>query len=378
MKKVLFLLLVTSFLLPNYIFAGNNLVFTCTDSSCEKSSNLPLFSESNIYPSYSVSQTTTIINHRTTNCNLNFKLSRNQETDLLSSVISVSSVGETTVWYSGTLESLFDNVTHTLGHIPANTTREIVWTAVFNQNAGNEYQGVTNLFDIDFNFTCDDPPSNQTDNPVNNNNPPECNDSFPNFIPQNFYATSGLNSVTLNWTKPSGNFTYYLIAFGDNQNADKYGNPNIGGPDTTTYTVNNLSSGTTYYFKIRTGNGCAPGPFSAIVSTTPGGQILINPIIPSGFQPGVLGTETTTPSVTDLPLILGEQTSNSTCHWVFKYLFVLIVLVNILFRKIKPLAFLLSLITFFVDYFVIDTSCRWWFWWIIDIFSFALPFLILK
>ena len=310
----------------NNTFAGNNLTFTCSDSDCVKSSNLPLFSETNIYPSYSVSQTTTIINNRSTNCNLNFKLIQKSTADLLSPAITISSVGDTTVWYSGSLESLFDNNTHTLGSILANSSKDINWTASFNQDAGNKFQDQSNLFDIDFNFTCDDPPSSP-----NSPGASVCNDTAPIEIPQNFFVTAGTNSVTLNWTKPGGTFTYYLIAFGDNVNADKYGNPNIGSPDTTSYTVNSLSSGTPYYFKIRTGNGCAPGPFSGIVSVTPSGQVLVNPTIPSGFQPGVLGTETTTPNTSGTPSILGQENTNNNYFWYLIYILIFLILILICF-----------------------------------------------
>ncbi|MFA7301217.1 MAG: fibronectin type III domain-containing protein [Candidatus Shapirobacteria bacterium] len=346
MKKIFILLL---FIFINPVFAGNNLTFTCTDSSCEKSSNLPLFLETNIYPSYLVSQKTTIINNRSTNCNLDFKLANSQETDILSSVISVSSVGDTTVWYSGSLKSLFDNATHTLGQIPSNSTKEINWTASFNQDAGNEYQNISNLFNIDFNFTCDDPPLTPSNNIVNHD-APTCNDTVPTAPPVNFTATPGTNSVTLNWQKPTGTFTYYLIAFGDNQNADKYGNPNIGGTTTDSYIVNGLSSGKTYYFKIRTGNGCAPGPFSNIISVIPGGNIIQNPVIPVGFQPGVLGTQTTSPEV------LGQQVAtNLTCPWNNKYLiyFFVLILINIIFRYKKVFYSSLAITIFVLIYFLL-------------------------
>ena len=311
-------------------FAGNNLTFICDDSSCTKSSNLPLFSEQNIYPSYTVSQATTIINNRSTNCNLNFKLKNQLTEDILSSVLTVSSVGDSTVWYSGVLSNLFDNQNHTLGSIASNSSKIINWTTSFSQDAGNEYQNISNLFDIDFNFTCDDSPSTPPTTNITHD-APSCNDPTPNFSPQNFSAISNQNSVTLNWTKPVGNFTYYLIAFGDNINADKYGNPNIGGPDTTSYTVNGLSSDIPYYFKIRTGNGCAPGPFSGVVSVTPRGQVLANPIIPSGFQPGVLGNETTTPNTSETPSILGQENTNNNYFWYLIYTLIFLILILICF-----------------------------------------------
>ena len=301
MKKIF--LFLTSFYLvlgTEYypVFAANNLSFTCTSTDCTNSSSLPLFSESNIYPGYTVTAKTTIINNRQSNCQLNFKLANQQLPDLLSSALTVSTVGDTTVWYAGLLSDLFDGQNHPLDNISAGTTKVFSWTVSFDQNSGNEYQNIANLFNIDFNFTCDDEPSSGGGGSAA---APACNDTVPNFVPTSLSASSGTNSVTLNWTEPAGDFTYYLIAFGNTPGADTYGNPNIGGKGTYTYTIGSLSAATTYYFKIRVGNGCAPGPFTSIVSTTPGGVVYETPVVPTGFQAGVLGTETTESSSVSTP-----------------------------------------------------------------------------
>lgn len=69
-------------------------------------------------------------------------------------------------------------------------------------------------------------------------------------------------TVKLNWNKISEPMTYYLLAYGTSEENLVYGNPNIGGKDLTSYTVGSLSTGKTYYFKIRAGNGCRAGDFS--------------------------------------------------------------------------------------------------------------------
>lgn len=166
-----------------------------------------------------------------------------------------------------------------------------------------------------------EPSSSDSSSPAPPPGPPVCNNTTPSLAPINFTAVAGQNSVTLSWSKPSTSFTYYLIAYSEQDNAEKYGNPNIGGPDTLSYTVSNLSAGTKYYFKIRTGNGCAPGPFSSIISATPGGEVLTDEEISEGFEPGVLGAETTTPAdITPSPTPTPAPTRTKNNNWLLLFL----------------------------------------------------------
>ena len=117
---------------------------------------------------------------------------------------------------------------------------------------------------------------------------PVCSDAKPGSAPTLLSAVAkGNNQVTLTWSKAADPTTYYLITFGTSAGAQQYGNPNVGGSGSTSYTISGLSGGATYYFRVRAGNGCAPGDFSNEVSATPGGAVLTS--IPAGFAAGVLG-----------------------------------------------------------------------------------------
>lgn len=133
--------------------------------------------------------------------------------------------------------------------------------------------------------------SSSSGNSSNNNSQPGvCTDTKPQTAPKLLSAvSSGRNQVTLTWSKASDPVTYYLITYGTKPGAQEYGNPNIGGKDTTSYVVKGLNNNQTYYFKVRAGNNCMPGEFSNEVSTKPSGDNLTGPA--KGFKPGVLSAQ---------------------------------------------------------------------------------------
>lgn len=356
MKKILLIILLFIFTVP--VQAGNNLNITCNALSCTNSSILPFFKEINISPGFSQSQTLRMINQRSDNCNLLFKLNQSSLLGPLSSVQMLSVFEGETLWYGGSFKDLSDNNNHTLGNIDSNQYKDFVWTGSLNQSLGNDYQLLNNIYNLDFNFTCGEETSDAY----------LCSDIAPRQVPQNLTATPGLNSVTLSWEETEDYFSYYLIGYSTESHGATYAIANIGGKGTKSYTINNLSSGVTYYFKIRTGNGCASGPFSTIISVTLGGKTLTNSSF-STLSSNVLGEQNNFNSIPPSSPAEGKK-----CFNIFPYAFLLALLVNIIFNRYYLFTFFISLLSFIFDYYLNKYLCRnYHYFYINNIISFILP-----
>lgn len=133
-----------------------------------------------------------------------------------------------------------------------------------------------------------EPTSASNETTFTNVSTPACNDAKPGSAPVLHLTTSsGPNSITLYWEKAKDPVTYYLVTFGTKPGEQLYGNPNVGNSSTTSYTINNLSGGLNYYFKVRAGNGCMPGDFSNEVIGRLTGSYITD--IPENFSLNVLG-----------------------------------------------------------------------------------------
>lgn len=386
----LFLLLLASFFVKP-IFAGNDITITCNNgSNCTKSSELPLFLETNIYPGFAHSQIFSVDNNRNTPCNLKFKaVSTSPVSDILSEKILINILGTNSnnnyslVDYP--LNDLLDPTkpTVSLGRVNTGVKNNYLWSVVFDKNAGNEYQNQISKFDINFNFECDeestDDPSNTSNNPPSTLGATNCTNSIPN-APTGLSATRNPSgSVTLHWTHSTSTHTGYLIAYGPNPNNYIYGNPNIGNNDY--YTVGNLTYGAQYCFYVRSLNGCMPGNRTPEYCVNSGSSVVSSNVVPTGFEPGVLGESTENNSK-----VLGSE-NNCKSYWL-PLLFIVAFLINLIYirhsKKYKLIPFLISLLAFLIDKYLLKSNCclgpNWLcnYFWIGNILSWLIPLLTKK
>ena len=73
---------------------------------------------------------------------------------------------------------------------------------------------------------------------------------------------TGVNQITLFWTKVTGPVTHYQVAYSTKSGVVMYGVPKVGDANSVSTTINNLGLNTKYYFRVKTVNGCTPGEFS--------------------------------------------------------------------------------------------------------------------
>lgn len=156
-----------------------------------------------------------------------------------------------------------------------------------------------------------------------------CHDSTPVGAPMLKSAVaSSPNQITLTWTEVSDPVSYYLVAYGTSPKQYTYGNPNVGGKGTTSYTVGSLNSGTTYYFVVRAGNGCAPGSYSNELAAAAGGIIPTLtptpvPITPTPTNPPAGGPIPTETPISRVPTLVADSSTTNIRPYIIMAIFVL-------------------------------------------------------
>ncbi|MEK9179243.1 MAG: LysM peptidoglycan-binding domain-containing protein, partial [Patescibacteria group bacterium] len=93
---------------------------------------------------------------------------------------------------------------------------------------------------------------------------PSCGDTSPGAKAPWLYGAIAQDSgsALLYFTEADNPVDKYVLQFGTKSGNYPWGSTNIGGKGTRTYLVQSLSSNTTYYFRVRAGNGCATGSWS--------------------------------------------------------------------------------------------------------------------
>lgn len=325
------LLLIASLLFTSQTFAAD-LNIDCRPSECTKSGLDPVFSTENDgvwHPGRIVTRTINLKNSANNARQMAIRGTRAGEVGTLEQVMNVSITpvsGGSVIW-AGSLAQFYVQDRIWMGTFEPDTDRDYNFTVGMNYGADNDYQNLQTTMDLTLGFWSGPPPVTPTPPPTANSNsngngdngngggngggnsPAVCNDAKPGTPSLLSAAATGPNQVTLNWSKAEGSVTYYLLAFGQEPGVMLYGNPNVGGVDTTSYTINNLSGGTTYYFKVRAGNGCMPGELSNQLSATPRGQAVTSSI-PAGFLPGVLGVTEEEPAPSLEPSFEPESSSS--------------------------------------------------------------------
>lgn len=403
MKKFLTLLFFLAIFTIKPVFAGNNITITCNNGSdCVKSSELPLFSETNIYPGFTHSQTFSVDNNRNGPCQLKFKAtSTSQVPDILSQkiLINISGTNNDYNLVNYSLNDLLnpDKPIVSLGHVNKGIKNNYLWSVIFDIDAGNEYQNQISNFSINFNFECDDeePITTPTPTPTStsgsvlgstssNTTSTQCTNSAPS-APTGLVATRQSDGdVGLTWTETTSEHSGYLLAFGTSPGNYQYGSPDIG--TGSSYTVKGLTYGAQYCFYIRSLNGCMPGGRTPEYCVNPGSNTPA--AVPTIYQQQVLGDTTENNSIeTSNNDVLGSQDSSCSKHWL-PILFIVALLINLVYVRLptkdKLVPIIISLATFLFDRYLLQSRCCFgpgWlcsYFWIGNILSWLVPVFVFK
>lgn len=92
------------------------------------------------------------------------------------------------------------------------------------------------------------------------------------------------NAIQLYFTEADDPLDHYALEFGTKSGEYSWGATNIGGKGSRTYLVQSLMPNTDYYFRVRAGNGCAPGTWSNEISARTKSLVSYNQLQATDFQ----------------------------------------------------------------------------------------------
>ncbi|CAN5183505.1 hypothetical protein BH11PAT1_BH11PAT1_3970 [soil metagenome] len=97
-----------------------------------------------------------------------------------------------------------------------------------------------------------------------------CTSSKPESSPRLFQINATRGNATLFFSPSNNNTSSYVISYGYTSDDERFGVAfNYGSTNAAIkYTINQLESNKTYYFKVRGGNGCMPGDWSNTLKAT--------------------------------------------------------------------------------------------------------------
>jgi hypothetical protein len=385
---LLFFLLFTAFSNRSVLAADLNV--TCDSSGCTTipGGQAALFNETKFLPGQDVTRTIYVVNNSSDDCSLKMTINNSREDEVgldgvvftaindgFSDIYGVSAGSE--ALSNKNFANLFNDGTINFGGVPKSSSKTYSWVATFNPLAGNEFQGLKTKFDFNIYFTCESS-SPGTTSTGGSTTLQACSEPTPG-------APSGLNAVlgaspgqvNLSWTAPTTppSYTYFLVAYSDSSSwPPKWGNPNVGSG--TSYTVSGLGSGS-YWFWVRAGNGCQPGPYVGPVTVgISGAPEVVGPA--EGFSPGVLGEATPSAQATASAEVR-EVKGAATCVCIWWPILLLGTLAQILYlvfgkllhRRSWIIPSIVALVTFAVFWYL-NRNCVWVIWqcrwfWLLDL-----------
>jgi len=285
---------------------------TCDETDCDLDPNQAIFSETNIYPSWSQTKVIKAVNNAVDPQTFAVSLDEFDDFDPESECplgnylnISIKESGETDILYEDNLTN-FNNLGYkTLSLV--DSEQDYDFTLFLPEWVGNNCQAKDLSFDLILGFeTVPAPTPTATPTPTPSDGTTDgttttddgddggCTAEAPSEAPD-LSATAGVNTVTLTWTAVSP-VTHYGIQYGTTSGDYVYGALNVG--NVTSYVVSGLSAGTTYYFQVVPFNDCMGGPGSNEDSATPTGTVLGTttqegvPAPATGFTEEILGEST--------------------------------------------------------------------------------------